>query len=113
MAKVTVNALLVRARALIRKGWTQGPMARGKSGRPVRVTGPAACKFCAYGSLVRAEFELRRGAADGYYVYMAAFARLNRTVRRRFCTPGGLISYNETPGRKKSAVIALFDEAIG
>ena len=88
---------LDRARALIEKGWTQGVMARGKSGRAVSVRGNSAVCFCASGAIDRV------ATWDGYSVVAVA---LRAAI-------GGLNipCWNDAPERTQAEVVQAFKEA--
>jgi len=92
---------LRRVAAIIRSGWTQGPIAVDRSGSGTDATDPAACKWCLAGAMRLA----RRDLHDWGPYYDAE--RAIKVVCRM--TP---ISYNETRGRTKQQVLAKIREAI-
>lgn len=95
MAKqLTTKQVLIRARKLIKKGWTQKVMARNKYGHTVSLENPNACRFCALGALAKA-------GPNGAY-YEARNILVNLT--------GGIASFNDN--HTKQEVLDLFSRAI-
>ncbi len=97
--------VLEKARALVRKGWTQGAYVRGKSGRSLEVMSRSATCFCARGAVFRV-----CGGLDAYPAN-DALALLDEAVGgKRYM--GTSLSFNDKKGRKKAEVIAAFGRAI-
>lgn len=94
--------LLKRAKTLVRKGWTQGPEAVTKRGRGVSPLSPAACKWCLWGAVQRAECD----TASSFDAYQQAWDALYNVTERH------PIDFNEEDGRKKFEVLAKIDGAI-
>ena len=59
-----VRRLLMDAKALISKPecWCKGTFAKSAKGYPVPIDSPKACRFCAYGAVLRAEGKEAAGA---------------------------------------------------
>lgn len=93
-----VKDSLIRARARIAdpEHWTQGVVARGKSGRSVRPRGKAACKWCAVGAVVKE---------------VSYFSAQTRCISALSAVCGTLLgTFNDT--HTHAEVLALFDAAI-
>ena len=124
------NAILGRASDLIKRGWTQGKMARDAHGNVTTSVSPNAARFCLVGAVRRAAFDVtgvdvatvddgsgwfdepehRRVAASAYH---DAMERVIRAVsesynarRRRALTE---TEWNDDPGRKIGEVYALLN----
>lgn len=89
-SKEEVRALLVRAREIVRAGWTAEVYARDAGGREVEPVSPRARRFCAVGALIRADAELNlepweRVAMpvcyEGSIVFVAALALLSAAAQ--------------------------------
>lgn len=90
--------ILIAAKANIEKGWCQGVPAIDAYGNPVLPGAESACAFCILGALRRA------GGFTGAVDARNAIAEL---------VPHGLVAnWNDTAGRTKEEVLALFDKAI-
>lgn len=96
-----VQRALMRARDLIRKGWTQGSAARDKEGRAVFCNDPKAVCFCALGALGRAT--LRNSVKTRF--------KCNGALHDATCT-SGLANWNDDPGQTKGNVLRAFTKAI-
>lgn len=95
---------LTRARAIIESGWVQGRnYARRKHrffGPLVSTTHDKATHFCAFGAIIKAEPDLNlRWEAIAY-------------LHKQLPLTTDLISFNDTKGRTKDEVLALFDLTI-
>ena len=113
---MTAKEILQRARALIAKpgSWTQEAAARtAAEGAPVYTGSPEACSFCALGALEAARWRALEGvtcpeARDRVH-------ELAVTAKRRLAAalpPGGVVRFNDEPGRTQAEVVAAFDRAI-
>ncbi len=92
-----MKQILIDARALLVKGWTQRAASRDKDGLPPSAGKPAVC-WCTYGALMTANWK----ESDTIYNWL----------EHKFDMKGGLIAWNDTPGRTQAEVLALFDKAI-
>src|SRR5690242_5528467 len=101
-----MKKILTRAANILAKGWTQGYYAKSESGHCIESNDSRAVRFCAVGALQRASLELGVGqdAVDDIAKELRNFGRVNNGV-------GGLVSWNDAKGRKKSEVIRLFRDA--
>ncbi len=99
-AKNPTLAVLRKARALVAKGWTRFHFARNKYGHPVNVYGPAACRFCAAGSIVRV-------TRNDIAARDCAIKVLSGVV-----AGGTAPAFNDHPGTTKADVLSAFDRAI-
>jgi hypothetical protein len=94
----TTLAVLTRARDLIVKGWTKNHLAANEAGAQVTFNSREACKFCAWGAVLRAEYDL----GD---IHSEATITLEETAGRE------IVNFNDKK-RSSKPVIALFDKAI-
>jgi hypothetical protein len=95
----TTKDILIEARELIAKGWTQGANARDLQGKIVDESDEAAVCFCVYGAISRAE------CCDGY----------SGSARDLFADANGVYlidAWNDAPERTKPEVLAAFQKAI-
>lgn len=95
----TIAEFLRCAKSLVKRGWIQGDYARTAGGRWSPVHEPQAAKFCMMGAL--------RRCGDGTRLYYKAVDKLSSV-----CPMGNIPEFNDYQGRKKSHVLAKFDEAI-
>jgi hypothetical protein len=110
MAKPLVTLIIERARALIadQATWCQGTFAFLADGRRCSAHEAGAVRFCAYGALQRAAYDLsgKRALAEEL-AQKAAVAITGRTASRARAT---IIQTNDSHGRL--AVLRLFDEHL-
>ena len=105
--------ILIRARALIERGWTQKCTARNKAGIPCSVCDDDASAWSISGALDAAKTQMF-GLMDS-----AAFHDATQTLRDVIFPQSkgpshlSLPDWNDTPGRTKDEVLAPFDDAIG
>lgn len=98
----TVREFLKCAKTiLVRKGWCQGKYAVTKSGAPTKTTSRDAAKFCMVGALRRCDGEQLSS------MYIDARRLLTDAI-----PSSGIATFNDTAGRKKKEVLAMFDKAI-
>lgn len=100
-----VKALLDRAIALVRGGWTQGVYARTGTGEEISVIHPAACMFCLSGAITRASF----GRKNEVRLADAARRAVDRVLDSQ--VPGCRTLYNDAPNRTKEDVIKVLKRA--
>lgn len=100
MALDRLLAVLIKARAKIGQGWTQGAFARDAQGAEVEPDSAEAVMFCAAGAYyavarpreVAQTMDALRSALPAEYSYVTI--------------------YNDTFGRRQHEVLALYDRAI-
>lgn len=93
----TTKEVLVKARALVEKGWTKDAYARDSSGDRVPYYDFTACQWCMVGAV---------DAADDIRLRFSAKDILRRVI-------GGQISaFNDAPSTTHADVLAAFDRAI-
>ena len=92
-----MKQILIDARALLAKGWTQRASSRDEDGLPPTAGKPSVC-WCAYGALMTANWR----ESDEVYDWL----------ERKFNLRGGLVAWNDQPGRTQAEVLDLFDRAI-
>lgn len=107
MAKPLQHQIIARALELIadEANWSQGTWARTASGRPCPWTDPAAKRFCAFGALSRAAFEL--GVRNWYELSLKA---AHQIVSERGCSHAHLPVINDLEGH--AIVISMFRRAL-
>lgn len=98
---MNVRKILVAARALIAKGWTQGCFARDENGRPTPFGGPKAVCFCMSGALSHVS------ALNGSQPNMKAIELLQAEIGHPWLAP-----WNDEKGRTQAEVLAVYDAAI-
>lgn len=104
---MTVVQVLRKARALIRKGWTQGTGARTKSGKGVDSMARSAVRFCCLGAIWRFD----HGAVTDS-VRCLSRAINGKSIEWDSEHLDVVERFNDNPARKKAEVLALFDRAI-
>lgn len=94
--------VLVRARALVERGWCTGVEARDEHGNQCDESdSPSAVSWCMIGAVYR-------GARKEDDIALA-----RKAARCLTATVGGLLDqWNDAPGRTQSEVLAAFDRAI-
>lgn len=94
-----VRTVLVRALALIKRGWTRGVDARDKNGYAIDCKAERACAWCARGAIY---------AAGGDSIVLTAFENygIPRNLRGTAIT-----SFNDTR-RDKRPILAAFRRVI-
>lgn len=97
---MTTKQILVKARALVKRGWTQGSCAKAKNGREVHPSRTTACCWCAFGALWKV-------APNSY---LLAEQVLNALPEVSAYT--NIVDFNEVEGRTQEDVLAAFDKAI-
>lgn len=94
------RAVLVAARALIERGWTQRAAARNEAGLPVSYRSETATCWCLSGAL-----RVSSNGSDQRWLDVLAFMR---TMTPRH----SVVAFNDDPDTSQSDVLALFDRAI-
>jgi len=104
MSKPLNRPIMERARSLLadEKHWCRGALARDEGGRQVDPTDAIARRWCAFGALVAAAYELVTDLSQAH--------DLATSAAREICCCSSLINTNDTRGH--AAVLALFDEAL-
>ena len=104
MSKPFSRPIVEGARALVEdeNHWCRGALARDGSGRQVDPTDATARRWCAYGALVAAAFELVSDLSQAHDLADAA--------AREIRGASSLINTNDTGGH--AAVLAVFDKAM-
>lgn len=104
---MTTLQVLKKARALIKKGWTQQWWAEDRKGNIVTPDDPAAVKFCLRGAI-------RRVHDAGEEAALAAIVRANHIPKAT--SPalygGAAAEWNDRTNRTQAEVLAAFDKAI-
>ena len=96
---MTVRQILVKARALIKKGWTKGRYHRKVGGRNC---------YCAAGAILRASGGRVGGLDSAWFTGGAAAARALCEAVGAVCVP----EFNDKKSRTKAQVLRAFDKAI-
>ena len=114
MAKPIFTQLLERARGYValRSGWTRYTLARAGNNRDCEPTDVTAARFCAYGALVRAGYDLTGDAEQARR--LAGQVAMWMTGRQ---TPDDayeeIYSLNDGPPvSSRKAILRLFDKSL-
>lgn len=101
-----VVELLRAGRELVKRGWTQGTLARDANGGPVSAYDPTAVCFCAVGSVDTRDSWDEEG--------LAAFGGALELLEGALSADWGdsLGAFNDAPTTTQADVVALFDRAI-
>ncbi|KAB2920798.1 MAG: hypothetical protein F9K29_00565 [Hyphomicrobiaceae bacterium] len=114
MSKPLVNQISARARALVGDPatWTQYTLALTRNNRDCDPTDPRAARFCAYGALVRAAFELTADRDKARTLAgEAAMAMTGRETPEEAYEE--LYAINDGPRRSsRIAIMSLFDASL-
>jgi hypothetical protein len=108
MLSKETKAVLVEARALLARGWTQGHYARTATGDPVasmlgRQVGDAVC-WCAEGALLAVN--------HGVFPYKAR-TEIKRVIGQLgLVGPDAIVRWNDAKDRTQAEVLDVFDRAI-
>jgi hypothetical protein len=89
----------VKAIDYIRKGWTQGSLAKDALGVIVDIDAPDAVKWCSIGAIYRA------------YPKFAAQERAIRALKKILNASGSISDWNDDTCRTKKEVIEAFEKA--
>jgi len=100
------SQLLIEARKLISDPchWTQGTLARNRTGEPCQTTDPAAFKWCSLGALTAVEKKLNINIVEHNNPGQKALIGLQHGM------PHGVTSYNDS--HDFYSVLAAWDVAI-
>ena len=91
--------VLIRARALLAKGWTHKVYARDSNNRIVPISSPEACKWCLDGAIKAAAEEKGGSAYDVIHM-------LDRQLGQ------SSIDWNDNPRRTQASVLRRLDRII-
>ena len=106
---MTTKEVLVKARALIAKGWTQGVFARDKNGWRVKPNDLRACQWCATGALLSAA-KIPHNLYGGEEI-----VKINRILNPIISYYGdyeGIGTFNDAEETTQADVLDVFDKAI-
>jgi hypothetical protein len=95
---MTTRAILIKARALIEKGWCQGPMAEDQFGNPVQWADSHAVRFCIMGACYR--------TGEGNWEQA-------KPLLQKATGQPRVVFWSERKRRTKAEILAAFDKAIG
>ena len=93
---MTTKEVLVKARTLVEKGWTQGAFAKDDYGYIVKSTDPKACSWCATGAI---QAVLPKNVPFSDYTALLT-------------VPNGIVLFNDNLNTTKEDVLKVFDKAI-
>jgi len=99
-----VKRCLIKARALLAKGWMQGSMAALSNGEICAARDPRAAFFCLRGAVDCAtnyKYDLATGCIEALYEIVE---KTDKYI--------GLVGWNDMPSRTQAEVLTLFDDAI-
>lgn len=101
-ADQTTLKVLKKARSLLRakKNWTQGTLARTKTGRPCTEDSKRAVCFCSAGALIKASVEVGDISWAAHRIFASVIEDLS------------IPYWNDVSTRTHKEVLAAFDKAI-
>lgn len=100
--------VLIKARELVSKGWTQGRFAANKKDETVNYGADDAVCFCASGAIYRAAKTTRgEGYSEVGTIYEA-----HRFLRESTLYNGEVPAWNDAAGRRQREVVRAFSVAI-
>ena len=113
----TVKDILIEAREiLVKKGWTQGTMARNAARLAVGTRDEAAVSFCSAGAVNKAMYNY---GVDPWAVYKGSNGRdavtnniAYRALKAIYSSDLSVAAWNDDPHQSKADVLAVFDKAI-
>jgi hypothetical protein len=107
---VTAVEILKYARALLAKrgGWTKTFYARSRTSRAVAANSPNACRFCAYGALLRAVHDLD---AEQLYAPLTPRVVAFNALEQSTPDPNGIVHFNDKQATVRP-ILAVYDKAI-
>lgn len=97
---MTTKEVLIKARALVEKGWTKGAGARRANGASVYPDDNEACRWCILGAVNAAEYHDRE-------LRLRAITKLKAAIPK-----AGIADFNDDPATTHADVLAAFDRAI-
>jgi len=114
MAKPIFTQVVERARAYValRSSWTRYTLALTRNNRDCDPTDPRAARFCAFGALVRASYEITgdvdqaRRLAGQTAIWMTGRETAEEAYEAIYTINDG------APVSSRKAVLALFDESL-
>ena len=93
---MTTSETLIKARHLIEQGWCQGALFKLSKGKT---------RYCIAGALREAKYQVDRSPGLAIDCHNAIFAASG-------IKPTDIAEFNDAPGRKKSQILKLMDDAI-
>lgn len=118
MNATVAYAVLELARELVGDGWTTGAYVRSSSGWAVPIDSRSVRRVCAAGALDRAGVALdvpleERDLVRTYLVELIPLDEVH-VISRPYADGGALLleRWNDTPGRTRDDVLALYDRAL-
>ena len=113
----TVEDILIEAREiLVKKGWTQGTMARNDAKLAVGTRDKTAVSFCSAGAINKALYNY---GVDPWAVYKGSDGRdavtnnvAYQALKAIYTSDMSVAAWNDDPFRSKADVLAVFDKAI-
>lgn len=104
MAYKTLKARYAHAIRILDKGWTRARNARTAEGFSVNAESPKACKWCAYGAMLRA------GVVVDGPTETDALDRITHKRTKGGCT--SVVYFNDNIARSRRQVQAIFRERM-
>ena len=106
---MTTKQILVKARALIERGWTQNTAARNADGDHVAATSRHACRWCATGALYVVYESIPEWREDPKPAEARDLVRAAIPNRNDYET---IVGFNDADNTTQADVLAVFDKAI-
>lgn len=90
------------------RGWTQGCYAHDKNGNITSACSETATRFCMYGALCRATYNLSENRFDTVYM-SPEYEKFEEITNTKIGYPN-IVPWNDYPGRTKKEAINLLKE---
>lgn len=101
-----------RARIALRANWTRFANARTRNDRTCDPLDPAAVRFCAYGALVRAAFEVVGCRQTAVLIAHRTARRLTGAASELEAVADLHVVNDGPPNEARTRLIAMFDAAL-
>jgi hypothetical protein len=114
MAKPILTQIIERARAYVavRSRWTRYTLALTGNNRDCEPTDPKAVRFCAYGALVRAGFEVTGDAEQARRLAGKAAMRMTGRASPEEAYEEIYAINDGPPKSSRDAILHLFDKSL-
>ncbi len=108
--RIKAHDILVRQRALLVRGWTQGAFARKENGDKVGWTDPAAVSFCLAGAFKRASLDLQASLLADKVAYDAYWHAAVWEATKAHSP--SIYTFNDDHNTTVDKVLSIVDDAL-
>ena len=114
MAVDTAAAMLMEARGLLLRGWSQGAQARDETGQSVQAWSQEAASWSLLGSILGSWYRHNESLQDDFVAHSMDARALGDAMAALGTATGSadLDGWNDAAERRSSDVLAAIDEAI-